>query len=254
MKLSNKSGGDFQPHEDGTFIGVCVDVTPLVKRQTDYGIKEEFRLVFETNAQAQPDGSRQCVWSRAFTPSLSEKANFRKFLRQWLGRDLNAAEEADFDTEELIGKGANLVIIQEQVGEKTYANIAACTPLKGEGIAPSGKFVRKKDREEKQEGAAGGSESSYRKAAAPSEGGNAGESVDGTAAGSDWTKVKVHVGKHAGVELRDLDAEAIKKLHANWLPVHESAKKPTADDKRLAAALKLAVEAISEPAAAEANY
>ena len=254
MKLSKQSGGDFTPHEDGSYIGICVDVTPPTKRQTDYGVKEEFRLVFETNAPNRPDGSSQCVWSRGFTPSLNEKANLRKFLRQWLGRDLMPAEEAEFDTECLIGKACNLVIVHEQNGDKTYANIAACTPIKGEGIKASGKFIRKKDREEKPEGAGGGSEASYRKASAPSEGSTTGEPVDDTAAGSDWTKVKVHVGKHAGVELRDLDSEAITKLHSNWLPVHVGNKKPTADDKRLASALKLAVEAISEPAAVPSDF
>lgn len=243
MKLSKKSGGDFQPHEDGSFIGVLVDITPLVTRQTEYGPKEEFRLVFETNATARQDGSPQCVWSRGFTPSLNEKAAFRKFLRQWLGRDLTAAEEVEFDTEALLGKCGNLVIVHEVNGDKTFANIAACTPCKGEGIAPSGKFVRKKDRPEKQEN---GAAAAYHGAAKPSAGVEAAEGVDETQAGSDWTKVKVHVGKHAGVELRDLDPEAIEKLTTNWLPTFQANKKPTADDRRLAAALKLAVEALAE--------
>jgi hypothetical protein len=245
MKLSKKQDGDFSPHEEGTFKAVCVDVTPLVKRQTDWGMKEEFRIVFETDANPRPDGSPQCVWSRAFTPSLNEKAALRKFLRQWLGRDLTAAEETEFDTEDLIGRGANVVVVHEtsKDGEKTYANIAACTPMRGDGIKPSGSFTRKKDREEKT---GGGDGASYRGAAKPSEKQADAKPVDDTQAGEDWTRVKVHVGKHAGVELRDLDPEAITKLVTNWLPVHEGSKKPTADDKRLAAALKLANEAINE--------
>ena len=162
-------------------------------------------------------------------------------MRQWLGRDLTAAEEAEFDTENLIGKPAQVVITHDQAENgETYANIVACTACKGEGLKPSGKFTRKKDREEKGEGA------SYRGAAKPSDGTPEAEKVDNTQAGSDWTCVKVHVGKHAGVELRDLDPEAINKLVTNWLPVHEGNAKSTADDKRLASALKLAVEALSE--------
>lgn len=242
MKLSKKDGGNFNPHDEGTFRGVCVDVTPLVKRQTDFGMKEEFRLVFETDADPREDGSPQCVWSRGFTPSLNEKAHFRKFIRQWLGRDLTAAEEAEFDTEDLLGRSASLVIVHEtsKDGEKTYANIVACTPCKKDPLAASGKFTRKKDREAK------GEEASYRGAAHPTEKQADAKPVDGTQAGSDWTCVKVHVGKHSGVELRDLDADAINKLITNWLPVHEGNKKPTADDKRLASALKLASEAINE--------
>lgn len=236
MKLSKKSGGNFTPHDEGSFRAVCVDVTPLETVNTEFGAKEKFRLAFETDAPDREDGSRQCVWSSGFTPSLNEKASFRKFLRQWLGRDLTAAEEAEFDTESLIGKCASLVIVHEHKDDKTYANIAACIPLKGEPLEASGKFTRKKDRDNapKGEGA------SYRGAAKPSDAPAAAAKVDDTQAGADWTKVKVHVGKHAGVELCDLDAEAIDKLVTNWLPKHESNQKQTADDKRLAAALKLA--------------
>lgn len=249
MKLSKKQGGDFTPHEEGTFKAVCVDVTPLVKQQSKFGEREVFRIVFETDAEAREDGTRQCVWSRGFTPSLNEKANLRKFLRQWLGRDLTAAEEAEFDMEDLIGKGGQVVITHDETDTGTYANIVACTPLKGEVLKASGKFTRKKDREEH-----GGEAASYRGAAKPTEKAADAKPVDDTQAGEDWSKVKVHVGKHAGVELRDLDGEAITKLVANWLPVFETSKKPTADDKRLAAALKLAAVAVAEPAAEEAAY
>lgn len=248
MKLSKNSGGDFAPHEEGEFRAVCVDVTPLVKQQSKFGEKEVFRLVFETDAPARADGSRQCVWSRGFTPSLNEKANLRKFLRQWFGRDLTAAEETEFDTETLIGRSAKVYVQHEEVGEKTYANISACLPYKGtDPLQPSGKFVRKKDR---KEGAAQGEGASYRGAAKPSEPTPEAEAVDGTQAGADWTRVKVHVGKHAGVELRDLDAEAIEKLIKNWLPKVDR-EKASADDKRLAAALEKAQAELAGVAAQE---
>jgi hypothetical protein len=43
-----------------------------------------------------------CGWSN-FTPSLHEKANFRKFLQSWRGRGLMGSELAEFDEETLIG-------------------------------------------------------------------------------------------------------------------------------------------------------
>jgi hypothetical protein len=246
MKISEKKSGAFSPHEEGTFHGVCVDITPLVKQTTQFGEREIFRIVFETDAPARSDGSRQCVWSRGFTPSLHEKAALRKFLRQWMGRDLTAAELAEFDTEALIGKPCQLVITHETGNNgETYSNIAACTPHRsGEPLKPSGAFVRKKDREAQQ-----GEGSSYRSAAAPTQPAESAESVDDTQAGSDWTKVKVHVGKHKGIELRDLDTAAIEKLASNWLPKAEALAKPTADDVRLIAALKMAQEAVANSAA-----
>jgi hypothetical protein len=240
MKLSEKKSGNFNPHEEGTFQGVCVDVTPLVKQQSQFGEREIFRIVFETNATEREDGSRQCVWSRGFTPSLNEKANFRKFLRQWLGRDLTPAELADYDTESLIGHPAQLVITHDQGSDgNIYSNIVACTPDKSKSpLTPSGNFTRKKDREER------GEEAQHRAAAKPTGGTDAGEAVDATQAGSDWSKVKVHVGKHQGLELRDMDQQAIEKLIANWLPSAKANSKATAADKRLVAALEKAQEAM----------
>jgi hypothetical protein len=252
MKLSEKSGGSFTPANEGTFRAVLVDVTPPEVKQTKFGPKEQFRLVFEIEAERE-EGGRQCVWSRGFTTSLNEKANFRKFLRQWRGRDLTAEEASEFDTDALIGKAATVVIVHEDVDGTIYANLAACTPYKGDDpLQPSGDFVRKRDRENgKEQGEGAG----YRKAAEPATTSEPkGTPVDDTQAGADWSKVKVHVGKHSGVELRDLDVEAIEKLEKNWLKIHRQNTKATAADKRLAAALERAREEINNPAEAEGDF
>jgi hypothetical protein len=97
MKIKG-SNGNFDPCPEFTGKAVCVDVTPLRKQQSQYGERGVFKLVFEVDATKE-DGSRPCVWSHNFTPSLNEKANFRKFLRAWFGRDLMESEMAEFDTE-----------------------------------------------------------------------------------------------------------------------------------------------------------
>jgi hypothetical protein len=235
MKLSEKKSSTFTPCPEYTGRAVCVDVTPLETKQTDYGPKEKFRLVFEVDLENERK-ERHCVWSSNFTASLNEKATLRKFLKQWLGRDLTAQELQEFDTESLIGKPAFLVVTHTTGDNgETYANIAACTPMKqGEPLAPSGKFTRKKDRKDKAP-AAGGDQAQYRKAE---------QTSDGSGGRDDWMSTKVHVGKNAGVDLGDLDEEAVMSLVNKWLPVHAKAPKQTADDKRLAAALEKAVAAI----------
>lgn len=253
MKLSEKKSGDFTPHEEGTFNAVCVDVTPCTLRQTQWGERNEFRLVFETDAPEREDGTRQCIWTRGFTPSLNPKSAFRKFLRSWRKRDITAAESEEFDTESLIGKCAFLVIThsESEDGEKTYANIASILPPKAD-LAPSGTFIRKKDRLSKDEeahgsdDAAAGERAGYRAAAAPSKKVEKGEAVDATQAGADWMKVKVHVGSHKGIDLIDLDKESIEKLITNWIPICQKQAKQSADDKRLIAALKMAQKALAE--------
>ena len=91
MKLSAQANKPFDTHPEYNGLAVCVDVTPPKTVQTDYGPKEQFRLVFETT-QLREDGRPYLVWSRGFTTSLGEKAALRAFLKQWFSRDLTAAE------------------------------------------------------------------------------------------------------------------------------------------------------------------
>ena len=44
---SNKGGGNFEPCPEYTGRAVCVDITPLKSYETQYGIKQKFKIVFE---------------------------------------------------------------------------------------------------------------------------------------------------------------------------------------------------------------
>lgn len=148
MKIK-ANDNNFEPCPEYTGRAVCVDVTPLKKQPSQYGERDVFKVVFEVDVPRE-DGSRFCAWSRNFTPTLNEKAAFRKFLHGWFGRDLSEAELEDFDTETLIGKPAQLVVVHEHKDGTTFANIVACTPLKsGEPLVACGKYVRVKDRQPK---------------------------------------------------------------------------------------------------------
>jgi hypothetical protein len=226
MKLSAQSNKPFESHPEYTGPAVCVDVTPLKTVQTDYGPKEQFRLVFETT-ELREDGKPYLVWSRGFTPSLGEKAALRSFLKQWFGRELTAQELAEFDTETLIGRPAHLVIVHNEgrTGE-TYANIGLIRPDKTGGkLAPSGHYTRVKDRQDK--------DTSFSRVSQPAT--TAPQSAD-----DDWRLVTVHVGKHAGIDLCDLDNEAVRSLYERWLPTARQMPKPLKADRDLMAALELA--------------
>jgi hypothetical protein len=222
MKIQANSS-KFEACPEYTGRAVCVDVTPLRKQQSQYGERDVFKVVFEVDMQKE-DGSRYAVWSRNFTPTLNEKSSLRKFLKGWLGRDLTATELKEFDTETLLGKPAQVVVVHEHKDNEVYANIAACTPHKsGDALKPSGKFVRAKDRQQTETASNGGG---YRRTEGVPQSGVV-----------DHGAVKVHVGRFTGVELRDLNLEAVQALCEKWLPGAKTAVKQTADDKRLIAAL-----------------
>jgi len=206
MKLSEKKNSNFTPHPEteGPIKAVLVDITDLKKRQTQYGEKDEFRLVFETECMDEENDRRFCIWSRGYTPSLNEKAALRKDLKKMMGRELTSAELDEFDVECLIGHGVKLIIQHEHKDDKTYANISFIAPDKEKALKPSGKYKRIKDREEKSD--------------------DADEKEADEPAASGWEAVIVHVGKHKGKKLADVDEAGVKILIEKWLPQAKSAQ------------------------------
>ncbi|MBI1178477.1 hypothetical protein GC207_13665 [bacterium] len=238
MKIQ-ESKAEFTPCPEYTGRAVCVDVTPLKKQQSQFGERDVFKIVFETELDRE-DGSRFCAWSRNFTPSVNEKANLRKFLRGWFGRDLTKEELAGFETDSLIGKPAQIVVVHEFKDDQTYANIVACTPHRtGEPLQPCGAYIRVIDRQAEPApngaGAPGGG--GYRRAQGVAE-----PTIEHAA-------VKIHVGRCKGLELRDLAPEQVEALIAHWLPTAKAKAKPLADDRRLMAALDWWLAMQRQPAA-----
>ncbi len=231
MKIQKKT--QFESHPEYTGRALCVDVTPLKKVETNFGPREQFKLVLETECLRQ-DGSPFLVWSTGFTPSLHEKASLTKFLRQWFGRGLSQAEQDEFDTESLVGRSAVVTIVHNDGRDgQVYANIALIQSDKsGKPMTPSGKYQRVKDRPAKD------NDAQYSRAEQPANG-------DGASA-ENWRGVKVHVGKHVGLDLGDLDREAVDALITRWLPEAKAKAKPLADDRRLIAALEAAKKEIAD--------
>ena len=218
MRIKTGSG-NFQPCPEYNGSAVCVDVTPLKTVQTQFGPKEKFRFVFETG-QTKDDGTPWCVWSAPFTPSYHENSALRPFLRKWMGRELTAEETKTFDTEDMLGRLAHITVIHEHSDGEVYANIALIQPDKSpEPLKPSGKFVRMKDRPPKDG-------NGYRRA----------EQASGS--NGDLGATKIHVGKCKGLEVRDLSPEQVGALIGHWLPAAKATAKPSADDRRLIAALE----------------
>ena len=216
MKLSEKKQSNFTPHPEteGPIKAVLVDVTDLKKRMTQYGEKDEFRLVFETEVMDEENDRRFCIWSRGYTPSLNEKAALRKDLKKMMGRDLTSAELGEFDLEALIGFGVKLIIQHETKEDRTYANISFMAPDRDKTtLKPSGKYTRIRDREVD----------------------GAGEIEDKAKDSNSWEAVIVHVGKYKGKALGEVDETGVATLIDKWLPKAVADKK--AEDKALIDAL-----------------
>ena len=215
MKLSEKRNSNFTPHPatDEPIKAVLVDITELKKRMTQYGEKDEFRLVFETECEDTENDRRFCIWSRGYTPSLNEKAALRKDLKKMMGRELTQLELDEFDLEALIGHGVKMIIQHEHKDDKTYANISFMAPDKDKALKPSGKYIRQRDRDTD----------------APA------SQTEAKAEASGWESVVVHVGKYKGKALGSVDEAGVAKLIEGWLPKAKADGK--AEDAALVAAL-----------------
>ena len=118
-------------------------------------------------------------------------------------------------------------VVHNDYNGTTYANIGLIRADKsGEPLKPSGKYVRQKDRQNNDE--------KFRPA-----------SNSGDASGqSDWRRVKVHVGRHTGIDLGELDRESVEALVTKWLPTALEMEKPLKADRELIAALQQAKQAL----------
>jgi hypothetical protein len=215
MKLSEKRNSTFEPHPetDGPIKAVLVDITELKKRMTQWGEKEEFRFVFETEVMDEKNDRRYCIWSRGYTAHLNEKAALRKDLKKLMGRDLTPAELDEFDLEDLIGHGVKLIIQHEHKDDRTYANISFMALDRDEALKPSGKYIRVRDRATDAPAA----------------------QTEAKAEATGWESVEVHVGKYKGKALGEVDEVGVGSLIEKWLPKAKADGK--AEDAALIAAL-----------------
>lgn len=226
------SGGNFTPCPEYTGRAVCVDITPLRAYETEYGIKQKFKIAFELDLIDQSRNPVQpwVVMTAPMTASLHEKAGLTKFLKDWHGRALTAEETVSLNLDNLIGRPATVVIVHEQSrdGTKTFSNIKLIMPHKsGEPLKPSGLWVRLEDRPPREDDKV--------KTVTPA-----------TAAPVKIAEVKVHVGKFKGVALSELTPDAVRGLAEHWLPKAKVSSGKTPEDIALIAAVTKRLEELAK--------
>jgi hypothetical protein len=96
-----------------------------------YGPKAKIALLWEipderieVKGKSLPRGI-----SKRYTASLNEKANLRKDLEAWRGRQFTAAELAGFDLANILGKSCLLNVIHQETPRGTFAGVAGVMPL-----------------------------------------------------------------------------------------------------------------------------
>lgn len=145
--VKGTTGTSFTPHPEGQFNARCIDVVDLgwmPGSQMYPDPKYKIRLVFfcglrtdEKEFEGELKTYPMLVMA-TFTASLGDKANLRKFARNWRGGiDFTADEiRGGFDFERMLDAGALLQIEHNTKGENTYANIGSVMKLAPGQTAP----------------------------------------------------------------------------------------------------------------------
>lgn len=128
--VAKNTDAKFTPHPEGQFVAQCVDAIDLGERVKDYTgrpkyLAHECALVFRTG-EVNEEGKPIDV-ARELTVSMGEKANLRKLLESWRGKQYTAEEaDAGVPVDKLVGQHALLTIEHKVSGKgRTYANIVA---------------------------------------------------------------------------------------------------------------------------------
>ena len=141
---TDSGGGNFKRVPSGVHIGRCYSIIDLGTQVTDgqFGLKEQHKIrigweLFGEDDDGKPltvdvDGKEMPMTiSKSYTVSLHEKANLRKELAAWRGRDFTEEEAKAFDVSKLVGAYCMVNVTTSESNGKTYSNVAGLTPLPG---------------------------------------------------------------------------------------------------------------------------
>ena len=129
---AGSSGPKRDPVTAGTHSAVCYGIVDLGTQESEqYGPKHKLAILWEVpderieiKGKSLPRGI-----SKWYTASLNEKANLRKDLESWRGRQFTPAELAGWDIAGILGKSCLLNVIHQETLRGTFANIAGVMPL-----------------------------------------------------------------------------------------------------------------------------
>lgn len=148
--IAKDSGGSFEPHSEGQFAMLCVDVVNLgtkVEQYLNFEPKavEKVAIVF---ASGEKHEAGLAIVTVEMTLSMSEKANLRKFLESWRGKSYTAEQaEEGVPLHKLHGHPALTSIehIKTKRGN-TFAKVRSIGPLPKAMTPPSSDLLDEYER------------------------------------------------------------------------------------------------------------
>lgn len=132
MKWTDSGGTDFEQPPIGTHVARCVKLIDIGTQKGEYQgkatMKRQVIIGFELPNELMTEGEysgKPFSVSKFYTASLGEKANLRKDLANWRGRDFTEEELAGFDSKNILGKPCMLSLTTNDKGKVRITGIMA---------------------------------------------------------------------------------------------------------------------------------
>lgn len=111
MKWQDSGGGDFEQPPVGTHVARCIKIIDIGTQKGEYQgkatSKRQCIIGWELPTELMTEGElagKPFMVSKFYTASLGEKANLRKDLQNWRGRDFTEQELQGFDAKNILDK------------------------------------------------------------------------------------------------------------------------------------------------------
>lgn len=142
MKVKDRAKPKLPPVDPGVYIAVCVYSIDLGEQLCEYKDKtksynNQVKLGFELIGESvEIDGKQEPrILGRTLNFARSKNGGLRKFVQSWLGKTFTDDEFNELDTNDLVGKAAQLSVVLNETGE--YANIDTIMQLPKGVAAPT---------------------------------------------------------------------------------------------------------------------
>lgn len=135
MSIYVSSGGNSDEYKQvstGTHPAVCTMLVDLGLQSSTFNgetrWKHKLYFRWEVPGERAADGKPLSVGMQ-ITASLHKKGNLRGLLESWRGKAFTEDELQKFDVSAVLGKPCLLNVLQEQKGDKIYANVKGVMAL-----------------------------------------------------------------------------------------------------------------------------
>lgn len=131
MKLTDNGGKEFESAPIGNHLGRCVGIIDIGTQEQNYEGKTSYarkivvrwELPNETISEGDWAG-KPFVVSKFYTASLGEKANLRKDLVSWRGREFTPDELKGFDAKNILDKPCMVNVTHNDKGKAKVSGVS----------------------------------------------------------------------------------------------------------------------------------